>query len=76
MTNNKDHIASCLSAICDRRFAANPVAWFDLHQAGLTRELLKSMVDAGKWQGPPPVFDKAPAYDDPMWLYMMDAPTP
>jgi hypothetical protein len=64
---------TCLWAVCDPRMSINPLAWFELHQEGITRELMKDLVDKGEWQGPPPVFENAPAYDSEMWLHMVAA---
>jgi hypothetical protein len=68
---NGDDVARCVWAITDPQMSTNPVAWFTLHKEGITREVMQEMVTEGQWQGPPPVFKNAPAYDSGMWLYMV-----
>lgn len=65
-----DHLAVCMIAICDPQMASNPVAWFSLDQAGITREHMQAQVDAGSWMGPPPLFDQAPDRDSEFWKMM------
>jgi hypothetical protein len=67
---NNEHLTKCLIVICDPESAKNPVAWFDLEQAGITRESLREQVDRGEWHGPTPVFDAAPDREGVMWQYL------
>ena len=72
MTDQKDHLTSCLSAITTENGAQNIVAWADLHKAGLTRELLSEVSQRDTWLGPKPRFQDAPPYDNVMWKFLMD----
>lgn len=63
-------LTGCMAAICDPEMSTNPVAWFELEQAGLTREHLKEVSEGGDWMGPKPVFNNAPSRDDAMWKYL------
>ncbi len=67
-----EHIVTCMIAICDPCMSKNPVAWFDLHKEGITRELLSDIVNDGVFQGPPPLFENAPPYDDVMWKFLVE----
>lgn len=72
MTDAPDPVA-CTIAICKEGWSKNPVAWFTLHQEGLTREAMAEQVADGQWIGPPPRFEDAPPYDGGMWRHMMAA---
>jgi len=67
----RETLAVCMGAICDKTAAGNPVAWFTLHKQGLTRELLKEVSKNDGWLGCKPLFDLAPDYDDPIWKLMV-----
>lgn len=67
-----DHLSACVMLICNPDTAANAVAWFDLDQAGLTREEMEAVVAAGDWMGPTPLFDMAPDRSGKMWALMLD----
>ena len=72
MTPEQHHLAHCAVLICEREAAQNPIPWFDLEQAGVTREVLQDMVDKGQWLGPRPLFEMAPDRDGGMWKYMLE----
>lgn len=67
---DNDHLVTCTIAICDKDGAKNPVAWFDLEAAGITREAMQAVVAAGQWGGPPPLFDAAPDREGGFWKYL------
>jgi hypothetical protein len=70
--SSTDRLAANLLMICRKDdFEAHlPIAWFELHRAGLTREWLKTASDHPDWNGPKPRFETAPAYDSPIWKLM------
>lgn len=57
---SRDHmeIAFLMSAICLPH--GNPVAWVKLERAGIDRDTIQNVVDAGDWQGPLPDFARYP----------------
>jgi len=65
-------LVTCMAAICGPIFSTNPVAWYELEKAGITRESMKEQVDRGEWRGPAPVFENAPDRDSDIWKYMVD----
>jgi hypothetical protein len=66
-----NHLQDCIAAICDPILAENPVAWFDLEKAGITRELLAETVQ-DIWQGQKPYFDKAPDRESKIWKLLQE----
>lgn len=72
MADSSKHLVPCLDFICNPQLATNAVAWFDLEQAGLTREALKTASEKAEWKGPKPLFDKAPDRDSPIWKFLLE----
>jgi hypothetical protein len=69
-----DQLTHCLYVICDPdpTTASNPVAWFELHLVGLTREVLKEQSESPEWFGDrKPQFHLAPKLDSEIWKHMV-----
>ena len=70
MGSERELVAS-IGAICDPGLSTNPVAWFNLHIAGMTVDLLRQVSSETGWIGPKPLFENAPDQNGAMWKHLV-----
>ena len=72
MDNHNTHLAVCIMTVSDPRSSKNPVAWFDLEKAGVTREIMAENLANGTWMGPQPLFEDASDRESEVWKLMVE----